>query len=142
EFSETFKRTFDLGRFRGTIRSEGWVNTTDCADPVYVIDNGSIDESQGQGGGGGGGSAPPTREITVPTNPYPEPNDIVIVFFPTYYPEDDWEEVSQTPRYFRLIVGLEEPESVNDCLKEVFGVLHPISECSREFLLSTTSEER
>lgn len=134
DFAQLYAQTFRLENFRGQIRSEVIINTTDCPDPIYDISIGAV----GSDGGGGGNNPPPSGEIP---QVWPEPSDIVIVFYPAFASEE-WIEVSQSPRYFRMSLGFEQADGSDDCIKEIQGVLIPVDECTKSVLSFLNSAER
>lgn len=141
DFAQLYSQTMRLENFRGEIKSHLIINTSDCPDPIYSISIADWNQS------GGGGGTPPIDGIP---NVNPDPSDIVIVFYPVIESNpgssgnggsdsgggsnDGWYDVSQSPRYFRMHLTFESDYLSDDCTKEIHGVLHPIDDCTQNFL--------
>jgi hypothetical protein len=150
EFAQLFSETFNYKDFKGTVSSYTIVNETPCPDEDLILINiGPVGGSTGGGGTGGGGTGGGgtggggtggggTGGGAVPID-Y-EPEAIVIITNPE---EEDWDEVSESPRYFK--VDIKQPNGISiiedaPCSPNIhFGLLTPYTKCEKDFM-SASSE--
>lgn len=154
-FASQYRQTLSLINYAGTVKSLTLESDNPCPENDFVVIVGPVPNPNGgngnggnggNGNGGNGGTGGTGGTTPIGGDPGGGPSTSTILFLVSIAAEaqepDEWIEVSQSPRYFRLAVqntiGIDPDEPCDN--EMIIGILTPIDDCSKTFLDSLNGD--